>query len=149
LLESGKPQAALERLALLSEPTRRSVRTDEARALLAADQSDRAAATIAPVLIENPWQSEAYLVLGQALARGGHRGAAAFLGRYRGGEAARREEQRALRHEYDGEPARACLVRARSARAQGRWFEAARLFNEARRVDPGLGAAWLELADLT
>src|SRR5690606_1206108 len=50
LLESGKPPAALERLALLSETSRRSARTDEARALLAADQGDRAAAIIAPVL---------------------------------------------------------------------------------------------------
>lgn len=149
LLDEGKADAALARLEALPRRAQAELRLDKARALLATGDKQSAVRETAALLIDDPWESDAYLVLGQALAECGRMdGAKAFLERFRDGEEFRDAEQRALRHEYDGEDARALLVRARIERGRGRWFEAMELLNRARRIEPALGPAWLELADI-
>ena len=149
-LALGDGVGAVEILESLDRSVLRAHLVDYGRALVDAGRVDEGVAALSARLVVNPWHVETCLYLGRALVRAGREAAgAALLGRFRDSEAFRGAQQEALALEYAGEVAKALHRRGRAERARGRLYEAMELFRQAVRRDGKLGAAYLELAEIS
>jgi len=150
LLDAGKPGSAIEILEKQSGPILRDALETYGRALIADGNIRGGAAAFATQLILDPWNDPAYLNLGRALARlGMDRWAAVMLERYRGAESWRQAEQSVLALEYAGDDAKAKRRRSEAELDRGRLFRAMKLAQEALQMNPGLVAAYYDLARIS
>lgn len=149
-LGAGEPGKAVAAFESLPAALRSSVLLDHGNALAAMGRPEDGAALLAAGLIKDPWSDTGYLSLGRTLSRWGREAAGKMLlERYRGGEPFRRGLEKALQLEFEGEEARGLHWRARAEEERGRLFEAMELENKAIQKNPGLGAAYLDLARLS
>jgi tetratricopeptide (TPR) repeat protein len=149
-MDAGDPGKAVALLESLPRPFGPSALFDYGNALVAARREKDGAAILAACLIRDPWWDAAYLSLGRALSRlGSEATAKLFLERYRSGEAYRRGLDEARQLEFDGDEARGLHRRAKAEGERGRLFELMELENQTLQKNPGLGAAYVELARLS
>ena len=149
-LDAGSAAAALESLGTLGPPDHPALIELYAEAELGTGSHGDAATSFALLLSAQPWDDRHYRLAGQALVRAGRRDVGrAVLDRFRESGGYQAEEQHALRFEFDGQDARAAIVRGRVARTRGRLYAAMVQFNRARQLDPTEGVALLELAEIS